>query len=330
MMGALRSACRTVLLTFVTTIVLVCLTAVSASADAAGDCTSNGGVWNDRFRTCDTDYGGEVSGGDATTIPVVKKRGGEAPRCYNDSAGGREEVPCLRGEGAWNGTCYVKHVADPPEDRRTDFRDAMANHDDGVVISCYYPVCDSPEDVRHDQDADLLQCPVYHWAPDADPVDPALIAQEIWASLRKSPIDIGVAPYDKPDHVGYVGIGTWYWVEDYRPRTVGPIKGSDSSQGFTVVAGSEVDHIEWDLGNGEVLNCPPDSMAYEEGKNLGDRYPEGSPDCGYVFQEMGTYQITATAVWEEFWAGLGQRGTREFPLSSETEIRIGELQVLRQ
>lgn len=304
-----------------------------AAAAGPSDC-GPGETWRE-FQGCverrSDAYGGVLpGGGDATTIPVIEARGGEPPRCFQDAGGERREVECVTANGWWNGTCYVKQVTDPPAGRAADFEEAMADHEGGAVISCYYPLCDTPDEWRNDVDADLLQCPVYNWAPDAEPIDPAAVAEEIWARLTKRGIDIGVAPYDEPDHMGYVGVGTWYWVEDPEPETIGPLGDSDSSRGFTVVAESQVDHIEWDLGNGEELECPPDSMPFEEGKNLGHRYPEGSPDCGYVFTEMGVYDIAARVHWTESWTGLGQVGSREFTLESDTTIRIGENQVLRQ
>jgi hypothetical protein len=307
--------------------------AVVAHAAGPGDCAADE-TWNAQ-RGCvksQTDvYGGQIPGGNTTTIPVVRARNGEPPRCYRDASGERRELPCVTDHGWWNGTCYVRQITEPPAGREADFERAMGDHDDGVVIGCYYTVCDSPEDVRNDVDADLLRCPVFNWAPDADPVDPALVAEEIWARLTKTAFDVGVAPYADPDHAGYVGIPTWYWVADPSDSTIGPLEDSDSSRGFTVVADSRVDHVEFDLDNGVVLECPPDSLPFERGKNYGRIYPNGSPDCGYTFSETGTYDIRARSVWIESWAGLGQAGTREFELGSQVAtIRIGENQALRQ
>ena len=279
-------------------------------------------------------YEGEVpGGGGTTTIPVVESRGGEPPRCFQDVDGQRRELPCTTEHGWWNGTCYVREVVEGslPVDRRADYEGLLEGHDgEGTVISCYYPsVCDSPEDVRHDPDRDLLQCPVFTWAEDAEPVDPAGVAADLLASLTKRGVDVGVVPFDRPGFVGYVGLPSWYWVENPDEATIGPMEASDSSRGFTIVADTRVEFVEFDLDNGVVLECATDSLAFTPG--MEDRYPEGSPDCGHVFTEQGTYDIVARSHWVESWAGLGQAGTREFELeSAPATIRIGELQVLRQ
>jgi hypothetical protein len=316
--------------------IVVGVPAASTEADGAKKaCEANGGVWNPiGAGWCESGlkHGGTVPAGDKVTIPVNRGYGGEPPRCFRDAPNGRQEIRCAREHGVWNGTCYVQRVDPstvPNISKRAELRDLMRSHDgEGVVIGCYTILCDLPIEQR--PDGELLECVTYNWAPNANPVDPAQVAEEIWARLGKRSIDIGVAPYDDPDHAGYVGIGTWYWVEDYGPETAGPLEDSDSAQGFTVAVDTRVEHIEWDLGNGEVLICPPDSMPFETGKNLGNIYPQGSPDCGYVFEKAGTYTITATSVWADSWTGLGRVGTRLDRLPSETTIRIGENQALRQ
>lgn len=326
MSGAVRTTTMACVIGIALALLAVATTGTSAAAGPR-DCNPPATVWDDELGCIqNTDYGGVIPGGDETTIPVVRARDGEPPRCYADADGQRQEVPCARDAGVWNGHCYVRHVQEPPGDflGAQRFEAAMEGHDDGVVIGCQTLLCYDPVHVR--PDGPEYPCPSYSWAPDAEPVDPAAVAEEIWARLTKAPIDIGVAPFDEPGYMGYIGVPSWYWVKDFSDLTVGPIGDSDSSHGFTVVAESEVDHIMIDVGDGTPpFECPVGSLPWEPGKDYWE-----SPDCGHVFEEQGEYTITATSVWVESWAGLGQAGTREIELEAQTEILIGENQVLRQ
>lgn len=331
-MRAVSKAARTIATACIAILAAVFFAVATPAGPAfAVDCPE-GTKWNSDRGKCvqDTGYSITIPGGDETTIPVVRARNGEPPRCYADADGRRQEVPCVRDAGVWNGHCYVAHAPEPPGDflGAERFEAAMEGHDDGVVISCQTLLCYGP--VYERPDGPEYPCPSYRWAPDAEPVDPAAVAEEIWARLTKAPIDIGVAPFDEPGYMGYIGVPSWYWVKDSSDLTTGPIGDSDSSRGFTVVAESEVDHIMIDVGDGTPpFSCPVDSLPWEAGKGYGEKY-WNSPDCGHVFEEQGRYTITATSVWVESWAGLGQAGTREIELEAQTEILIGENQVLRQ
>lgn len=327
------AACAALLLALIAVMPLSIVVATPAAADEAS-CIANGGTWTNvgggRCRE-NLDIGGTVPAGDEVTIPVNRGYGGEPPKCFRDVAGQRQQIDCVSEHGVWNGYCYVQHVPERPAGNieASRYREAKKGHEGGAIIGCWSPPCDGPVFERPDGAA--FPCPSYRWAPDADPVDPAEVAQEILASLGKRSVDIGVAPYDKPGHVGYVGLGTWYWLEDRSKQVAGPLTETDSSHGFTVEVDAHVDRVEWQLGDVKTLECPVDSMPFVEGQGLGDQYPEGSPDCGYVFQEQGEFQIRATSVWVDSWSGLGRVGTEENPLGgASTTIRIGENQALRQ
>ncbi|MFT3889629.1 MAG: hypothetical protein QM713_15910 [Arachnia sp.] len=78
------------------------------------------------------------------------------------------------------------------------------------------------------------------------------------------------------------------------------------------------------MGNGDTVKCgkgtPWSSARTRGGSNV------ASPDCGYVYEAMGRYTVTATSSWEVVWSGGGQSGTMPLELSRSVPMRVGELQ----
>lgn len=172
---------------------------------------------------------------------------------------------------------------------------------------------------------------IQRWISEADavpipPPDPETMAYEILAALQLEAPSMGIFPQpleEDPDQVGYVGWNQWMWVEAPGPRTWGPISDSASERGYTVTLTATVDHITWDMGNGDVVSCEQ-GTPWES--HLTNNQP--SPDCGYTYETMGRYTITATAHWQVEWSGIGQTGTIEMPLSRTATVEIAELQVI--
>ncbi|MBL0884851.1 hypothetical protein [Myceligenerans indicum] len=77
------------------------------------------------------------------------------------------------------------------------------------------------------------------------------------------------------------------------------------------------------MGDGEVVTCEGPGTPYED--RFGVR---ASPDCGYEFSEQGDYTVTARSYWTVAWEGVGQSGSIPMTFERETQIRVGELQVL--
>lgn len=174
----------------------------------------------------------------------------------------------------------------------------------------------------------VLDTTRYYWAaapPGADP-DPEALAQRAIARMQFEAVGIGIVPEDAPGRVGLVGLPTWMWVQNPTASTVGPITEVARLGPFEVTATARLDRIEWDMGNGDTTVCVGPGTPYE------DRFgKQESPDCGYLFREQGRYTVTARSFWTVAWQGLGQRGTIVLnPLVRETQITIGEMQVLTQ
>jgi hypothetical protein len=148
--------------------------------------------------------------------------------------------------------------------------------------------------------------------------DPADVARSLLASIRLSPIRIGMVPFDGRDSMGTVGTPVWMWVDEPDASTWGPKSASD--QGVSITA--RVSKVVWDMGNGDQVSC---------GKGTEWRPKNGidkSPTCGYIYEKQGRYTITATTEWTATWTGLGQSGSIPFTLDSSRQLTVGEYQVI--
>jgi hypothetical protein len=113
------------------------------------------------------------------------------------------------------------------------------------------------------------------------------------------------------------------WVQTPDARTWGPVTRSVSTGGFTVTATARVDRVVWSMGDGEQVVCRTPGTAYA------DRFADRSrPDCGYRYVEQGERQVEATSYWQVEWSGIGQSGVIGLELTAQTQIVVGELQVL--
>ncbi|NDL60203.1 hypothetical protein [Phytoactinopolyspora mesophila] len=166
--------------------------------------------------------------------------------------------------------------------------------------------------------------------------DPAEIAREILDDMDLQPIEIGMAPAtlsQNPGSMGLVGAPVWMWAVDPSPQTWGPLEESGSEQGVTVTVVAEVEHVEWDMGDGGSKTCGTPGQPYNEAMGVRD-----SPDCGYLYtrtsgdQSDQAYTVTASTMWAASWeASTGESGTLDVdPLTSSASVRIGERQLIEQ
>jgi hypothetical protein len=72
-----------------------------------------------------------------------------------------------------------------------------------------------------------------------------------------------------------------------------------------------------------VMVCRSPGTAYED--RFADR---SSPACGYRYVQQGERQVEATSYWQVEWSGIGQSGVIPLELTAQTQIVVGELQVL--
>lgn len=158
------------------------------------------------------------------------------------------------------------------------------------------------------------------------PPDPEELARRAVARMQLQPIQMGTFPpleQRSPAALGYVGWNVWMWVDGATASNWGPITRSVSERGFTVSATARVDKVEWDMGDGTIVECqigtPWQSIW---------THNEASPDCGHLYAKDGEYSVTATSHWVIDWAGIGESGILTMDLHSTGTMRIAEVQVV--
>ncbi|WP_344100956.1 hypothetical protein [Myceligenerans crystallogenes] len=257
--------------------------------------------------------------------------GGGPAKCY-DEGNDNAEVPCTDGNGGWwGGTCYLSQV---PEAQLPAADDPIwqGNHPDGYIVGCSGYAC-TGRDPANAPDLAPGQCQTQYtgliWLPELpgpENVDVEALAEKAVEQMNLQPVTIGIAPEDEPGSVGAVGLPVWAWVRDARPNTFGSIQESATTSNVTVTARASVTTVEWNMGDGTTITCEGPGTPYDESYGV-----TSSPDCGHVYDEQGNpYTVRATTHWTITWEGAGQTGTLEAERTAETQIIIGEVQVLNR
>jgi hypothetical protein len=268
---------------------------------------------------------GPSESGSSDTKPA---KGGPA-KCV-DKGNGNAEVPCTDGRGGWwGGTCYLHQV---PEAQRPDGDDPIwqGNYPDGSIYGCSQCVLGSvPVDVELLPDQCRTEYTNLIWLavpPGPEGVDVEALAERAVERMGLAPIGIGIVPDDEPGKIGAVGLPVWLWVDQPAPNTFGPISESASTSNVTVTATARVTSTDWDLGDGTVITCDGPGTPYEDRFGIAP-----SPDCGHTYDKQGDpYTVTATTHWLVEWEGAGRTGTIETTRTAETQITVGEYQVLNR
>jgi len=162
--------------------------------------------------------------------------------------------------------------------------------------------------------------------PKPQTVDPAVLAQRAVDSMTLLGPDIA-----SPRAAGKytVGVPMWMWVNQ-SATTYGPNTASASAGGMTVTATAKVSKIEWRMGDGATVTCTGPGTPYSASDGMAQ-----SPTCGHVYAKTsagepgGKYQATATSTWTINWQGGGQNGQLVQTRQSQTQVAMGELQVVR-
>lgn len=230
-----------------------------------------------------------------------------------------EEIPCENQGAPWSAAhnCWVTIVdpQDPPPEGKKD--------EDGNWYYCsppppYIEPPGGPPRV-------WIETPPETW------VNPGELAAQAVAAMNLEPIGIGIVPESGEDKLGLIGLPTWMWVRNPAENTYGPITRSASAQGVTVTATASVSKVEWDMGDGTPAIICSQGTPYSDGYGRQD-----SPTCGHRYENTSAnqpdnaYTVTATSYWDIEWQGGGMTGTMAFTLETDTQIRVGELQVLNQ
>ncbi|MFI5959755.1 hypothetical protein [Cryptosporangium sp. NPDC051539] len=165
-------------------------------------------------------------------------------------------------------------------------------------------------------------------APDEIATTPGEAAEQAVSLLPLRGPRIGIAP--DTDGRGLVGLPVWLWT-DQTPETWGPLEQTTTVTGIAVSVHAQATSITWEMGDGTAITCDGPGTPYEPAYGN-----VASPDCGYRYthpstsQPDGVYTITGTTDWTVTWqiVGSGDNGVITTSASTETTIRIDELQVV--
>lgn len=167
------------------------------------------------------------------------------------------------------------------------------------------------------------------WAadpPEAEAIDPAVLAQQAVDKMLLRGPEIGITP--KPGGKGVVGMPVYLWTEK-GAETYGPNTASASAGGVTVTATAKVSRIVWTMGDGKTVTCTTAGTPYKASYGK-----KPSPDCGHRFnspssaEPSGKFHVTATSTWTIDWAGGGQTGQLTEIRDGAVDITVAEVQVL--
>ncbi len=240
-------------------------------------------------------------------VTVPGKAGGHS------GGGGKQGTGTSSGGKKTAQDCDVRKMDPQPPPGSEYYRDGKA---------VYERVC-----VTNEQDG-LIDIQVVGVDPEQEPpaVDPAVVAQQVVDKMRLEGPDIA-----SPRAAGTytVGVPMWMWVNQ-SATTYGPNTASASAGGVTVTATAKVSKIVWQMGDGSAVTCVGPGTPYKGSFDMAE-----SPTCGHRYSETsgdapgGRYSVTATSTWTIGWQGGGQSGQLEEIRQSDTQVAVGELQVVR-
>lgn len=269
-------------------------------------------VWNTGYQACVLTAGGGGGGGPGD--PGGGGGSGGTRVCIWNG----QEIPCQTADGYWVGPpheCYVKRASpQPPKSEKPPWPDDERG---GAIYDC------SKRYLAGNNNLDYQ----FWWptAPAPAGADPAVLLAEAISRMGIRGIIMGSTPPMMTGRVGVIGFPTWLWAADRTAQTWGPTSASASAgAGYTVTARAGAFRVQWEMGNGDVVECrgPGTEWVQAYGK-------EDSPTCGYRYVDDGDYTVQAVTFWTLTWAGMGQSGTIPLALFSRGQISMGEVQAIR-
>lgn len=230
-----------------------------------------------------------------------------------------QAIECATPLGSWSSIAAAWCRVAPTQPPVTD--PAWGGNTEGAIYLCTRPGFDLTPDPN------LTYTRWLPAPPEAARVDPREVALRILARLDLEAVELGMFPRGDSDvRLSFVGWNNWMWAESPSQRQWGPLSSSDSASGITVTLTAEVERVEWDMGDGTVVTCGK-ATPWSQARTQGGRNV-ASPDCGHVYERMGTYTVTATSHWNVQWSGGGQSGSLPFSLSRSTDYLVGEYQAV--
>jgi hypothetical protein len=161
------------------------------------------------------------------------------------------------------------------------------------------------------------------WRPIA--VSAPALATDAWDVSRIPLPDINLNPGADRDQV--VNVATWMWVDDWAP-----VSASASAGGVTVTVTATPTHVEWDMGDGTIVDCAGPGTPYDERRPA----DEQTTDCSHTYRRSSAsqpdqrYRVDATSHWHVTWtSSTGESGDfGDVGRTSSIRVRVAEIQTV--
>ena len=239
--------------------------------------------------------------------------GGGTPICVHEGL----EIPCKTDDGYWIGpphSCYVKLAVPQPPKGQDPW--PVPTPKRGAIYDCSKRYLSGNNDFDYQ-----FHSPT---PPEAGGVDVAGLITQAITQIGIRGIEMGSTPPMIAGRVGIIGVPSWFWAKNPSAQTWGPASASVSAGGVTVTARATGKKIQWEISNGEVVECANPGTPWIPGSGAVE-----SPTCGYTFTEDGNYGIQAVTFWDLQWAGAGMSGTIPLAVFSRGDLAMAEAQVIR-
>lgn len=218
-----------------------------------------------------------------------------------------------RGRGSWPRCRY--DVMSPTD---VEIADYMAKEGIGTSRgdgpgTWYWKTC---------EDENGMMSAVTVWAPDR--ADPQVVARKALHYAELADPAIGMSP--PPRQGAVVNVPVWLWVQT---DAWAPTSATATIDGLTVVTTATPERVVWRVSTGDEVTCEGPGVPYDP------RRPEAEQhsDCTYLFEEAGTFTVTATVEWRAHWTVAGGAGGGDLGVvrrSSSTTFEVSEIQALNR
>lgn len=148
----------------------------------------------------------------------------------------------------------------------------------------------------------------------------SLIAQ---LNIPDPSLKLGPEPSNNEWNMAVVGLPVWLWTSEAASRRI-----SVTRSGYTFTLTGRRTKVTYDPGDSTgTITCTA-TTPYPGASAAG----KPSPTCGHTYQRPsipGTYRVTARASWTVHWTALGYSGDVPLQVTSQRDVRVGELQSIR-
>lgn len=172
------------------------------------------------------------------------------------------------------------------------------------------------------EDANGMMTGETAWAPERP--DPVVVARKALRYTELGNPTIGMSP--APRQGAVVNVPVWLWV---KPDAWEPTAATATIDGLSVQTTATPERVVWRLGTGDELTCEGPGTPYDPTRPEAEQHS----DCTHLFDQPGTYTVTATVEWRARWSVVGGAGGGDLGLvrrSSSTTIDVSEIQALNR